>query len=262
MVAPVLNDFEYQFGDSGVLLNPLTPGVALYDVTEVDGLDMAPVRTDIQPRDGAHGAHGYAKYLSERVIEVFSTLYGPVGTLETYLDTLKNNFGPTPGNFPFYWKHAGIGQRYCMGKSMGLRYKNTAERRLGVVVFQAIVLCEDPRAYVTNTVVTPTKAVAFNLTNSGNLESYPVFTITGIHSGLNIAHPRGAIRTSASGAAGGDVIVFDCGLRTITKNGADISATINVGDVWPIVASGVSSMTITTTSGTPALSVASYSAWY
>lgn len=145
MAAPTLNLEEYQFGDAGVLLNGTTD-LPFFDVTSVQGLDSAPIRTLTVDHEGIDGGYVDSEFESIRTVVLEGTLYASPTNMETYLDSLKANFAPDNVNKPLYFQ-TDAGQRMVLGKGQGLRYNKDQLRRLGRASAQVQVMCEDPRIY-------------------------------------------------------------------------------------------------------------------
>ena len=62
MAAPVLNMYEYQFKDSGVLLNG-GASLPFIDVLKVTGLDLPPIETGDIDYDSQDGGFVYARFV-------------------------------------------------------------------------------------------------------------------------------------------------------------------------------------------------------
>src|SRR5262245_36014244 len=109
MTAPVLDDFQLQFGYDGVLLNGDNDGVNPFaDVTGVSGLDSATYRTSDKDTEGFDGSVVEAEFESKRTIVVSGNLYGIThDQLEPYIDALKENMEPSSYDKPFYFKAPG-----------------------------------------------------------------------------------------------------------------------------------------------------------
>lgn len=160
MAVPTLALEEYQFEDTGIKLNS-SPSIPFCDITSIDGLDNVPYNSAISNQDGRDGGYVDALYEGVRTVTLEGTIYASSSNVDTYLDSLKYNFRPQLTNSPLYF-NLGTGQtRLVYGKSLGIRYKKEAQRRLGKIPFQVQIACEDPRIY-DSTVTTATIAVAGN----------------------------------------------------------------------------------------------------
>lgn len=150
MTTPVLGDFQFQFGDTGVLLNNDNDGVNPWvDITEVQGLDSATYRTSSKDTEGWDGSTVEADYESKRTIVVAGTIYGQTHEkMEPFIDSLKENFAPSKTYVPFYFKAPGVGQRKAYAKcTSGFRSNWSSMRRLAIAEFQFTLECGDTIVY-------------------------------------------------------------------------------------------------------------------
>lgn len=242
MTAPTLNDYEYQFKDSGVLLNA-DASVPFWDVTKVSGLmDFPELVAKLQDRDGVHGSVVTTRYFRERVIIVEGNLYASSSDFDTPLVAMRTSMLPDNVNYPFYYKHPGQTQKYVNAKSVVVRCDVETGRRYGISPFQLQLFAEDPRHYVDGSTVNWTSAVNFNLNNTGNTAVAPTISITASSSttasvtientvsGNSVAFSRSV--TSA------DAVVFNLEERYMTVNGSFVPASVTVTGDWPTTTPG------------------------
>ena len=95
MVAPTLNNYEYQFKDTGVLLNQANVSVPFWDVESIGGLaDLPELGIDILDLDGKNGSFVYSRFFKHRVLDINGTLYGSVSDFDTPVETMKASLLP------------------------------------------------------------------------------------------------------------------------------------------------------------------------
>jgi hypothetical protein len=261
---PALTDYTYAFGDSGFVLNSDSLGMPFVDVSEVDGLDNAPLRTTTDEHQGSDGTYIDTPYMSSRTIVVTGILYSPPGDPDTLLNLLKQSYGDSTVK-PFYFQQPGQPTKFCNGQGGGIRYNVDGGRRSGQTSCQFTVLCEDPYIYdypgSASAVSVPTLAVlgtsfnmAFNVgfggaipnyganvTNNGNHTAYPIITITGPTVNPVLTDSYSGITMSFSlSLAAGDVLVVDCRQKSVVLNGTVSRRTSLAGLKWLSVPAGIS----------------------
>lgn len=164
----VAADYNYQFLDTGVLLNgPVDTVNGFVDVNSVDGLDSAPFRSSNRVREGQDGGFLDSLFEDMRTIVISGNMFAPAGLVEIFLDTLKANFAPNTLPQPFYFQHPQSGVRTVFCKSLGIRYSVDQLRRVGQSPFQITLQAEDPSIYgslvtVTGSIQTATTGRAYN----------------------------------------------------------------------------------------------------
>jgi len=146
MVAPALNDFEFQFRDDGITMNTQVTS-RFIDVLKVSGLDTPDVRSTVEEYSTDHGGYADVRYFRQRTITIEGECFGSVADLEDYLDDWKQNFFPTSAALPFYLKLPGVTQRLAYAKSLGFKYDVDTLWRQGWSPFQVQLIAEDPRIY-------------------------------------------------------------------------------------------------------------------
>jgi hypothetical protein len=171
MATPTLDVEQYQYRDDGVALN--TDAVLPFvDVTEVQGLDSAPARTDTKDHEGTDGGFVDSEYETIRTVVVKGDIYADPENLESYLDTLKWNYAPVATPQPFYFM-TDAGARVVYGKAQGLKYAKTNTRSYGKIPFNFTILCEDPRIYDVDTATVSIFAGADVASGRGYTKGYP-----------------------------------------------------------------------------------------
>jgi hypothetical protein len=143
-MAPILNDYQYQFTDAGVVLDTF----GNFDLLSIEGFDTPEVRVTQQDRDGAHGEFVLAQFLKARTITIQGAVRIQDNTeVQPYMDSLKANFQPRLQKLPFYFKHPGVSQRVIFANSLGVRFPVNTSWNSKYVEFQATLIAEDPRIY-------------------------------------------------------------------------------------------------------------------
>jgi phage-related protein len=180
MVAPTLNNYEYQYKDSGVLLNQANVSVPFWDVESIEGLvDFPEIAQDVLDQDGRHGSFVNAKFFKHRVIAIKGTLYASVSDPETPIQTLRTSLLPDGTDYPFYWKHPNLTQRYQLGQTASFQCDVATARRIGEAPFELSFLCGDPRAFIDLSSVSWTNNVNTSaFTNAGNTNGPLVVSVT------------------------------------------------------------------------------------
>lgn len=142
-----LTDYTFRLGDSGIVLNDDSLNLPFVDIEEVRGLDSATYRETTRDHEGTDGGFMDAEFERARPILLEGVIYADSNSLETYLDSLKENYEPSQILVPFYLKAPGVTEKILFVKPQGVRYDWEADRRLGVVRAQFLVYAEDPRIY-------------------------------------------------------------------------------------------------------------------
>lgn len=179
MAVPTLGHEQYQYDDTGILLNG-DASLPFVDIESIQGLDSADIRQSTATREDTHGGYVDAYWQDIRTVTIEGTIYATPTTLEDYLDDLKANFAPTQTDKPLYFE-TDVGTRLVFGKSLGLKYSKDAARRLGKANFQVQIICQDPRIYgaVLNSATITRAAGVMHINNTGNKPTTGIFTITG-----------------------------------------------------------------------------------
>lgn len=262
MAVPTLNLEEYQFGDTGVLLNG-TSTLPFCDLNSIEGLDNAPFVTYSSEQDGRDGGYVEAQFESTRTVTLGGIIYATPSSMETYLDSLKYNFRPLNVNTPLYFNH-GTGQTRCVfGKSFGLNYRKDVMRRLGKAEFQIQIGCEDPRIY-DSTVTTATAAVAGNATVTliGNRPAPAVFRLNGPLTNPVITF-SGITMSFNVTLTGGQYIDIDLITKTcLRETGVSVRNLLTFGGgTWYLLNSTASTISLAASAGTGNLRITTRSAW-
>lgn len=158
------SDLTFKLSDTGVVLNTDIAVVPFIDIENVDGLDNAPYRTTERDWEGNDGSFLDAEYEKGRNVSIRGTIYCDVNQLESYLDSLKENYAPSRVLTPFYYKAPGVDERVLFVKPLGCRYNWTTSRRIGVIDVQFSMFAEDPRIY-TSTLITLSVPIGGTATN-------------------------------------------------------------------------------------------------
>ncbi len=259
MVAPTLQTYTYQYKDTGILLNG---GVALpsVDITKITGLDMGSVDSIINDVDGVHGGSVYSKFMSARTIVLDGDVYAAPDDADGYCDQLISNFIIDDIDYPFYFKgayaNAAIAQRYIMAKSLGVKFDIDRLRAYGRTPIQLQLAAGDPRKYIDNANTTMVAGTGYNIVNLGNANSYPVITITGAFTVINLTNNTTARTvTLTTTRSAGDITVVNFADRSVTINGIRNSSVVTTNNWWDIAPLTTTSIKFTVT-GTPTSVVA------
>lgn len=236
MAAPVLTDYEYQFKDDGIKLNGNVV-LPYIDVDSVKGIDLAEIEVTEADVDGVHGGVIIADFFKARTIVIDCTIYAVSTTIDAFMDQLHANFMPTSDYYPFYFKGAGIVQRFILCKSVGLKYDIDTLRRVGSCRAQIILKAGDPRKYVETTEAL-SSGNYITRTNSGNIPTYPIYTITGGTQTVT------AFRNGSTGRqisinnamALSDILTVDFNRKMVFINGIRQSSVLGTGfvDWWEV----------------------------
>jgi hypothetical protein len=239
-----LDDYTFKLNDSGVVLNT-DPSFPFVDIDKVVGLDSAPYRETIRDHEGTDGGFIDAEFEKGREIFLEGTAYCTIGTEETYMDSIKQNFAPVTSPIPFYYKAPGVNERVIFVKPRGVTYDWDQMRRLGMSRIQFKMYAEDPRIYNNNliSVVIPfggsaTTGISFNLgfnlnfgtaippfgtfiVNGGNRPTPAIMTIVGPAVNPRIINDTASKSLNFTITLGGaDSLVIDLANRTVILNGS------------------------------------------
>lgn len=234
MVAPVLNDYEYQFGDSGFLLNG---GSALpfIDVHKISGLDIPDIDVKDIDYDGQHGGFSYARFVKQRTIIFDGILYANPSNIDATLITLHNNFMPRNDDDYLYIKNPGVVQQYIMCRPIGLNYDVDRLRSVGACNVQIQLRAGDPVKYVDKADISMAAGTNYSILNSGNVETYPVFTVNGPFTEMSaVKNSTGESVGLVYAADADDEVVLDFKKRTCTLNDVRAANLLSSIDWWPL----------------------------
>lgn len=248
---PLSQDYTYQLGDDGVLLNADDTTSTFVDITKVEGLDSAPPRSTERDHEGTDGGFMDAEYEKGRPVTLEGTVYAIDSDLEPYLDDLKYNWSLSRTPIPLYFKKPGVAERVLFVKPLGCRYDYESSVRVGQAEIQFQAYAEDPRAYESTLqsvniyqgeqVITgrgyprsypygygvSTAVVGTSLTVGGNRPTPPLFTINGPVSKPQIINETtGDLMIFDIDLIVGDSLVVDVKNRTVTLNGQNRRAAL------------------------------------
>lgn len=275
MVAPVLDDYAYQFTDTGVLLNANNNapaiGAPLYDIYKVTGLDLANIRTSMRVSEGEDGGTVEGEFLDPRTITIEGTLFcHSADSIESQLDLLKSNYQPRTLDQPLYIKSPGVDQRLIFCKSLGVRYDIDQARRYNSTTFQVILQAQDPVVYG-SVVKSFSGALSTEITNGHGFDhgydlSFGGITSTGSQISIYnagtkavgaiirlygpVTGPRLINDTTGKTlifrptliATSADIITVDLKRRTVKLNGASRRGTVEDENGWFMLAPGVNTL--------------------
>lgn len=234
MAAPVLNMYEYQFKDSGVLLNG-GASLPFIDVLKVTGLDLPPIETGDIDYDSQDGGFVYARFVQARTIVIDGTLYANPSTIDQTLLLLRNNFLPSEEDAPLYIRDAGLSQQYIMCKPVGLNYDVDALRHYGACNIQIQLKAGDPTRYINKADIAVTAGTNYSVTNNGNRATWPVLTTTGPFAEMSITNSlTGDTVGFVFAADADDDIVLDFKTKQLIINDENRSGLLTSIGWWPL----------------------------
>lgn len=262
MAAPVLNDYEYMYKDTGLLLNGAV-ALPFWDVLKVSGLDMPDYNANIDDVDSQQGGTVYALYSMVRTIIIEGMLYANPSTIESTIDTAIANFLPNNTDYPFYYKAPGLAQRYINGKAIKFLSDTETLRRTGLAAFQLQIACGDPRKYINNADQVMVAGTNYTPANPGNVETYPIITVVGAFTTITFTNvTTGKAITLTTTRIAGDVTVIDFKNKSVTINGIQNSSVVTGTAWWNIPAGGANSFNYAVTGGPPtSVTVATKQGW-
>lgn len=251
------DEFSYRLGEDGVILNPDSLTVPFVDITKVEGLDSAPIRSTERDHEGTDGSFMDAMYEKGRNVLLEGMAYtSDPATTESFLDSLKANWAPRKTLIPFYFKKPGVNERFLLVKPLGCRYNVDTLRRVGSTDIQFQCFAEDPRIYSSNvheetitqsqtaltgraynrgynygygTVVDPSSK---NIVIGGNRPTPVTFTIYGPAEQPTIIHETQGIQMIFDlSLASGSALTVDTYYHTVRVDGANRRAAL-VDPTW------------------------------
>src|SRR5512139_196302 len=247
-MAPALDDYEYLYDDTGVLLNSTSAGVAaalpFIDIDKVSGLDSPEFRTSEHDHEGFDGGYIDSEFYKNRTITLEGTLYADPNNADEVCDELRYNYRPRSQSAPFYFKHPNKPVRVVFGKGLGARYDIETLRRTGRTAVQLTIGCPDPYIYTADptTVVGTGQGIdpghgfnhGFNhgfgglgtggnqvdIFNGGNHTAYSIITIAGPISDPSLVENRtGKALDFDIGLGKNSTLIIDTRKDTIMENG-------------------------------------------
>jgi len=211
-MAPTLGDLQYQFKDTGTVLNGPSTALPFVDLSGVTGHDLPDINDQEDDMDGAHGSFVTATYTKRRLWVISGTAYGEtVNGIDAFMETLRANFLPSASAQPFYFKLPGIAQRISYCKSLGIKYDYNQMRRLGASDIQIQLSAPDPRLYGQSHAVFLPAGVGEIVGNAGSVDTYPTF----VWNGAALTIVGNEFYISVAALAGSAPYTLDLGLRRI-----------------------------------------------
>lgn len=287
---PVLTDYEFALDENGFVLNSDFGGggtLPFVDVTQVAGLDSAPLRTTTVEHEGMDGTYIDASFMTMRTIVITGILYASAFDTDTLLDQLKQAYTSSVIR-PFYYQLPAKHLRFVWAQGGGVQFDVDTNRRLGETAVQLTLLCSDPYIYdfpanfsSSRASVIPDIGMSFNvgfnmgfgggiilanqaITNLGTLTAYPVFTLTGpltnpvIKDQLSNTVMKFNLTLAAS-----DTMVVDCRYKTVVLNGSVSKRSAYLGLNWFSVPAGLTdTFYLSQDAGTGAMSTVLFNTYY
>jgi phage-related protein len=291
MAVPILDDFQLQFGDTGVLLNADNGLSPFVDVDTVAGLDSATFRTSSKDIEGIDGSIIEAEYESKRTITITGTVFGiTYEQMESYVDSLKQNLAPSSTDKPLYFKAPGVAQRVVYGKcTSGFRSNWDSMRRMAMAAFTFTIECGDPIIYGSDELQFPGQIItqpipgfsfnfsfnfdfgavapgvtgAMNVSHNGNRPAPFIATFTGsgvttpglLHEGL------GRQVTFDVPLNMGDQLVVDFRKRSVLLNGSPRRGSVTREGWFLLQEQTVNPLRLLTGSGSLQVTLSTHDAW-
>ena len=235
MAAPTLTDYQYQYGDSGFLING-GASLPFIDVDKVTGLDTPSIEVKDIDYDSQHGGYVYARFVSSRTIVIDGTLYANPITIDSTLQTLRNNFIPTLTDSPLYIKEPGLSQQYIMCKPIGFNYDVDRLRSYGACKIQIQLKAGDPVRYIDDADTAFTAGTNYSITNAGNVETWPKFITTGPFTEMAVVNnTTGQTVGFVYTADDNDDIVLDFKTRSLLINDVNQNGLLTSIGWWPLL---------------------------
>jgi len=282
-----MSTYAFAFGDTGTVLNPDGQALPFVDITQVAGLDTAPIRSTVNERQGQDGTYIHTKYQSSRAIIMQGMVYTDPSDPDTLLNTLRQEYSLDTIR-PFYFQLPGQTLKFINGQGGGVVYDVDQSRRVGYTPIQLTILAGDPYIYdyppsisqvqsATIAAVGTGFNMAFNVgfggaialngatvTNAGTHVAYPQITIAGpITNPVLTDSYNGWTMAFAITLAAGDIMVVDCKLKSVILNGTVSRRNTLAGLRWFSIPAGVSdTIFFTADSGTGSATVQLYNTYY
>lgn len=252
------DDLSFKLGDTGVVLNTDAMGYPFVDIDKVTGFDSAPFRETQRDHEGDDGGYMDAEFEKGRDVILSGTLYALGDAFETFVDSLKENWGPSRTLIPLYVKAPGVGERFLYVKPLGVRYDWTALRRRGQADIQFKAFAEDPRIYDSQstpaqinlgaTVFTgrsynksfnfgyggvSTTSDGVYVTVGGNRPTPPLFVITGPATNPQIVNDTASLTMAFNiTLAAGETLTIDPKTKTVKLNGTTNRRNALLAPTW------------------------------
>jgi hypothetical protein len=241
----LVNNFTWQLGDTGFVLNDDDITGAFVDITDVKGFDSAPARQTKRDHEGADGGFMDAEFETGRDISLAGTVFFNGESVQDTLDALKANWAVSADLIPLYYIADGVA-RFLSVKPLGCVYDLDVGIRVGMTPITFSAYAEDPRIYTDSLAAVPFSigaiiytGFAFNLgfpfgfggfsdtsdgafvTNGGNRSTPTRMYIYGpvtnpVIYNDTVNKQMGFTCTLVTG----DVLVVDTQYRTVTLNGS------------------------------------------
>jgi hypothetical protein len=290
-MAPLLDDYEFQFGDDGVLLNAENISTPFVDIDKVGGLDSATYRTSSKDTEGWDGSTIEAEFESKRTITINGVVYGITqAQMEPFIDQLKANFAVSKVYKPLYFKAPGVSIRRSMAKcTSGFRCDWDAMRRVAMAPFQVTLEAGDPIIYGIDEYMPSGEIItvgipgfqfpfqfnfdfgaveggvtgAFNATHTGNRPAPFIARFTGTDvNGFGLRHEGTGRQVDFNLTLDvGDVVVVDFNTRKVWFNGSPRRGSVT-REGWFLLEPGITnSLRLLTGSGSLGVTLSVYDAW-
>jgi Phage tail protein len=289
MTVPDLGNYEYQFEDDGVRLNPEDAGHAavlpFIDVDKISGLDSPEFRIAERDHEGVDGGYVDAEFYRTRTVIIEGVLYADPSDPDTICDQLRYNYRPIKEALPFYFKHPNKAIRLIYGKPLGCRYDVDRLRAQGRTSIIITLSCPDPYIYDAELQQQTLGRIryqgsghgfnhGFDLSfggdigdpgglevfNGGNHDAYPVITIFGPVDDPIVTESSSGRRIGFDLTLGlGEFLLVDTRRKRVMLNGVvSRRSTVTAGSRFPYVKPGPSNFFFSGASSTPTPSATAF----
>lgn len=266
---PTMTNYTYAFGDdTGFVLNTDNVStVPFFDVTQVSGLDSAPIRVNTDEHQGMDGTYIDSRFMSSRTIVITGDLYTDINDPETILNQLKTDYGASNQVKPFYFQIPGQSMKFVNCQGGGIKYDHDTNRSIGKTAgVQLTLLVGDPYIYdypgqLASIAIPTTGAgigmsfnMAFNMgfggaitgnaatvQNNGTHTAYPVITLFGpLVNPVLVDSYNGITMPFSISLSAGDTLVIDCRNKSVVLNNVVSRRSALAGLRWFSVPAGAS----------------------
>lgn len=272
----------YVFAFNGWLFGGPGQGVQILSVTGLE--DLPHIRSQDENRGWQDGMLTGRDFIDSRTIVLeLQIMNDQAGSMQTYLSALKTNLVPQQsgvGTLQFYLPNRSVQRVY--GRVRRRALKIDADYSYGRATAIVEIFCPDPRIYADSASSASAAAAAgsirqydrtYNLvysaptggpsstvtvTNNGNWETYPTYSIAGACTAPQIINVTTGQYLSLSALTMGasDTVTIDSDFRTVLLNGVAARNLLGVGSTWWSLPPGVATdLYFSSASGTPTMTV-------
>lgn len=266
---------DWQFAFNGLTLGAGTD----HHIQKVEGLDPPPIRIALVDRPEDHGSELWARFFGPRTVTIEGTTAGDSpADIDAKLTAFKRALVPQASAFPLEYRFAGADGRLLQARPTRARVNLAHFARAKAFGWIVEFIAADPRIYdeaeqEASLGPAPNNGASFPITfslnfgggvggetaadNDGDIETYPVATITGPVTNPRLRHVgRDAFVQANLVLASGEELVIDFAARTIERGGVSYYSSIDPASSWWALDPGTNQVQFLgsgTASGTEAL---------